>query len=339
MPSHDTERRVDWLGAATLVMGVVPLLLALSWGGRDYAWGSWEILSLLGGGLLMTAVFLFVQTRTPHAILPPSLFRHRVVWSASGAAMLMSLGMFGSVLFIPLFIQGVVGRSASESGAVVTPMMLSLIVASITAGQVMTRTGRYKVVGVAGVSITVLGMFLLSRMNIETAYSTVVINMVTMGLGLGLTMPVFNLAVQNAVDVRQVGVATSSMQFLRSIGGSVGAAAFGAVMTSRFSSSLAERLTTDVTAGLPPAMTSTLTNPQALMNPQVAAQLRTADPALLARLQPVMRAVKGALAASLHDVFLAGTLIALLGLVFALLIVDLPLRTSNQHPKPTAEVL
>ncbi|MGE3958635.1 MAG: MDR family MFS transporter [Vicinamibacterales bacterium] len=339
VPSHDTERRVDWLGAATLVMGVVPLLLALSWGGRDYAWGSWEILSLLGGGLLMTAVFLFVQTRTPHAILPPSLFRHRVVWSASGAAMLMSLGMFGSVLFIPLFIQGVVGRSASESGAVVTPMMLSLIVASITAGQVMTRTGRYKVVGVAGVSITVLGMFLLSRMNIETAYSTVVINMVTMGLGLGLTMPVFNLAVQNAVDVRQVGVATSSMQFLRSIGGSVGAAAFGAVMTSRFSSSLAERLTTDVTAGLPPAMTSTLTNPQALMNPQVAAQLRTADPALLARLQPVMRAVKGALAASLHDVFLAGTLIALLGLVFALLIVDLPLRTSNQHPKPTAEAL
>ena len=339
VPNPHSERRVDWLGAATLVLGVVPLLLALSWGGRDYPWRSFEVLSLLTGGLVMTAVFLLVQTRTPHAILPPSLFRHRVVWTASAAAMLMSLGMFGSILFIPLFIQGVVGRSASESGAVMTPMMFALIASSIVAGQVMTRTGRYKVMGVTGVSVTALGMFLLSRMDLTTAYSTVVGNMMVVGFGLGFTMPVFNLAVQNAVDMTQVGVATSSMQFLRSIGGSIGAAVFGAVMTSRFANGLGERLTADVTAGLPPGMTATLMNPQAMMNPQVAAQMRAADPALLARMEPMMRAVKGALSSSLHDVFLTGTFVALAGLVFALLLVDIPLRKNNRRAQPAAEVV
>ena len=338
VPNPNAERRVDWLGALTLVLGVVPLLLALSWGGRDYRWGSVEVLSLIIGGLIMTAVFLLVQTRTPHAILPPSLFRNRVVWSASAAAMLMSLGMFGSILFIPLFIQGVVGRSASESGAVMTPMMFALIAASIIAGQLMTRRGRYKAIGVAGVGITVVGMFLLSRMDLTTAYSTVVINMMIVGLGLGFTMPVFNLAVQNAVDMRQVGVATSSMQFLRSIGGSIGAAGFGAVMTSRFATGIGERLTPDLTAGLPPGMSATLMNPQAMMNPQIAAQIRAADPAVLARMQPLMQAAKGALSTSLHDVFLVATFTALAALVFALIVVDIPLRKSNRQ-MPTAEAL
>jgi EmrB/QacA subfamily drug resistance transporter len=333
----EREKKIDWLGAATLVMGIVPLLLALSWGGRDYPWRSFEVLSLLTGGIVMTAVFVLVQLRTPHAILPPSLFKHRVVWTAAAAAMLMSLGMFGSILFIPLFIQGVVGRSASESGAVMTPMMFALIAASILSGQLMTRLGRYKAIGVLGVSVTAAGMLLLSRMDTTTAYRAVVMNMMVVGFGLGFTIPVFNLAVQNAVDVRQVGVATSSMQFLRSIGGSIGAAGFGAVLSNRFAAGLSERLTADVTAGLPPQMFSTLSSPQALMNPAVTARLRNADPALLARLQPVVQAVRGALSASLHDVFLAGAVMALLGLVFALLLVDIPLRKSNKRTAPALE--
>jgi uncharacterized membrane protein len=202
----------------------------------------------------------------------------------------------------------------------------------------MTRSGRYKAVGVAGVSITAMGMFLLSRMDVSTAYSTVVINMMVVGLGLGFTLPVFNLAVQNAVDMRQVGVATSSMQFLRSIGGSIGAAGFGAVMTSRFAAGISERLTADVTAGLPPGLSATLMNPQAMMNPQVAARIRAADPAVLARMQPLMNAVKGALSTSLHDVFLFATFIALAALVFALIVVDVPLRKSNRQMPATEAV-
>jgi EmrB/QacA subfamily drug resistance transporter len=339
VPSANAERRVDWLGAATLVLAVVPLLLALSWGGRDYAWGSFEVLSLLTTATVMGAVFLFSQARTPHAILPPSLFRHRVVWSASAAAILMSFSMFGSILFIPLFIQGVVGRSASASGAVMTPMMVALIGASIAAGQLMTRTGRYKALGVTGMTLTALGMFLLTRMSVTTGYSTVVAYMMVVGLGLGMTLPVFNLAVQNAVDVRHIGVATSSMQFLRSIGGSLGTAVFGAVMASRFATALDVRLTPNLTDGLPPAMMSALTNPQAMMNPQVTAQIRAADPAVLSRMQPLIQVAKGALSASLHDVFLVATFASLTGLMFALLLVDIPLRKSNRQPEPVGELV
>jgi EmrB/QacA subfamily drug resistance transporter len=339
VPSAGSERRVDWLGAATLVLAVVPLLLALSWGGRDYPWRSFEVVSLLTTAVVMGAVFLFAQSRTPHAILPLSLFRHRVVWSASAGAMLMSFGMFGSILFIPLFIQGVVGRSASASGAVMTPMMFALIASSIGAGQLMTRTGRYKALGVTGMALTALGMFLLSRMDLTTGYSTVVANMMVVGLGLGMTLPVFNLAVQNAVDTRHLGVATTSMQFLRSIGGSLGTAVFGAIMASRFATGLQARLTPELAAGLPPAMMSALSNPQAIMNPQVTARLQAADPAVLARLQPLIQAVKGALSASLHEVFLAATLVALTGLACALLLVDIPLRKSNQQPEPARELV
>jgi hypothetical protein len=152
-----------------------------------------------------------------------------------------------------------------------------------------------------------------------------------------MTLPVFNLAVQNAVDVRMIGVATSSMQFLRSIGGSLGTAVFGAVMASRFGTALESRLTADLAAGMPPVMMSALTNPQAMMNPQVTAQIRAADPTVLARMQPLIQAVKGALSASLHDVFLAATFVSLTGLMFTLLLIDIPLRTSNRQPEPVGE--
>jgi MFS family permease len=220
-----------------------------------------------------------------------------------------------------------------------TPMMVALIGASILAGQLMNRTGRYKTLGVTGMSLTALGTFLLSRMGLTTGYSTVVVYMMVVGLGLGMTLPVFNLAVQNAVDIRHIGVATSAMQFLRSIGGSLGTAVFGAVMASRFGTALESRLTTDLTAGMPPAMMSALTNPQAMMNPQVAAQIRAADPAVVSRMQPLIQAVKSALSASLHDVFLAATLVSLTGLMFALLLIDLPLRKSNRQTEPVGELV
>jgi EmrB/QacA subfamily drug resistance transporter len=322
------NRRVDWLGAVTLILGVVPVLLALTWGGRDYPWRSFETISLLGGGLLMMAIFIVLQLRTPDAIMPPALFRNRVVWTASAASTLMSIGMFGSILFIPLFIQGVIGRSPSQSGAVMTPMMFALIFASIMAGQLMTRVGRYKMLGVVGMSVTTLGMFLLSRMDTSTSYALVLVNMMVVGVGLGMTLPVFNLAVQNAVDISQVGVATSSVQFLRSIGASLGTAVFGAVLSNRFGSAFHEALPRDVASRIPAPMLSAFANPQALMDPNIASRIGV-DPAMLEQLRPVMAAVRTSLSVSLHDVFLMGTIIAAAGIVFAQLVVDVPLRQSN----------
>src|SRR5262249_44738317 len=159
-----------------------------------------------------------------------------------------------------------------------TPMMVGLIGSSMTAGQLIMRRGRYKTLGIVGVSLTTLGMLLLSRMDVATTYRSVVANMMIVGVGLGLTMPVFNLAVQNAVDPRQVGAATASMQFLRSIGGSLGAAIFGAVLASRFSGALAERMRAIDTSGLPSGLLTSLANPQVLMNPKVTAQLNAMEP-------------------------------------------------------------
>lgn len=325
-----TAHPIDWPGAVTLVLAVVPLLLALSWGGRDYAWGSIEIVTLASVGLLMTVVFLFIEMRMPEAILPPAFFKNRVVWTSSVAATLVAVGMFGSTLFIPLFLQGVIGESATRSGAVLTPMMFSLIGASMAAGQIITRRGRYKTIAVVGVGLAAGGMFLLARMDGSTSYTTVMRNMMVMGVGLGLTMPVFPIAVQNAVDVRDLGIATSSIQFLRSMGGALGAAVFGAVLTNRFSVALGQVLGPEVSAMIPPDLRSTFQNPQALMNPEITARIQAAGPDALARMAPAFGALRHALTISLQDVFFCGAVVVLVGVVFAALLIDLPLRQTNR---------
>ena len=337
---RETRPRVDWAGAVTLVLGVVPLLLALSWGGRDYPWASLQVVSLLAAGVVMTGLFVYLQTRTADALMPPSLFRPRVVWSSAVASTVVSIAMFGTSLFIPLFIQGVVGRSATESGAVVTPMMFALIGASIVSGQLVTRLGRYRNIAVAGVTMTALGMVLMAMMDEQTTYATVLRNMVVMGVGLGITMPVFTLAVQNAVDPGSVGVMTSSLQFLRSIGGSIGAAVFGAILTNRFSPAFHAALPPQTASTVPPQILQAFENPQVLMDPTITDRLQAAGgPGLMERLVPVFGAVKHALSSSLHEVFLYGAILAVIGVAFALLIVDIPLRSSNRPRHASAEVL
>lgn len=316
---------IDWPGAAALVLAVIPVLLALSWGGRDYAWSSPVVILLLTFGLLMGAFFLRIETRAREAIIPLAMFRDRVIWTSALAATAIAMAMFGTTLFIPLFIQGVTGSSATRSGAVLTPMMITLIASSILSGQLVSGLGRYKAIALAGVATTVVGMLLLARMDVSTTYSTVLLNMMVIGAGLGVTMPVFTLSVQNAVDIRQVGVATSSIQFLRTIGGSVGAAVFGAVLSNRFAPAAPAALPAATARALPPGTLATLGNPQALMNPELLTRM-SASPAGV----PVLASLKRALAVSLHDVFLAGVLLLLVALVATSMLVDVPLRTTNR---------
>jgi EmrB/QacA subfamily drug resistance transporter len=323
---------IDWLGASALVLGVVPVLLALSWGGRDYVWSSPVIVSLLSFGLLMILLFLRAEMRAKEAIIPPAMFRHRVIWTSAVAATAVAMAMFGTSLFIPLFIQGVIGTSATRSGAVLTPMMITMIAASMTSGQLVSRFGKYKAIAVVGVAATGLGMFLLARMDVSTTYATVLRNMMVMGAGLGMTMPIFTLSVQNAVDIRQVGVATSSVQFLRTMGGSIGAAIFGAVLSNRFAPALQAALPPGAARALPPGTIGTLSNPQALLNPAVVARMN-ASPAAA----PVLAALKRALASSLHEVFLVGAVIVAGALVVTCLLVDVPLRTSNRRTAPKSK--
>jgi EmrB/QacA subfamily drug resistance transporter len=326
------ERRIDYLGAVTLVAGVVPLLLALSWGGNDYPWSSPEILGMFALAAVMLVTFVWIESRAAEPIIPLSLFRNRIVSVSVLALMLMAIGMFGTILFIPLFIQGVIGTTATQSGTVMMPMMIVMISSSIIGGQIISRTGRYKIIGLYGMTVMTIGMFLLSGMGPDTDYLTVVRNMMIVGLGMGPTMPVFTLAAQNAVKMSQLGVVTSLTQFARSIGSTLGVAIFGTILTNRFAPAVLAALPPEVKAALPTDRLAPFLNPQALLNPQAAdmmrQQLLTLGPQGAQMYDALIAAIKLALVTALHDVFLLGAILSACGVVTVMFLKELPLRKS-----------
>ncbi|MDP6131947.1 MAG: MFS transporter [Dehalococcoidia bacterium] len=219
------KHQLDYLGITTLVMAVVPLLLALSWGGVQYEWGSSQVLGTLGFAGLMAVAFVVIEGRVSEPIIPLSIFRYPAVTVSLLATFLTGFGMFGGIMFVPLFFQGVLGASATNSGSFLTPMMLGVVAGAVLSGQALSRFGgRYRLQGLVGIGIMSVGVFLLSRMSPETSNSQAVTNIVLMGFGVGISFPVFTIAVQNAVPYRVLGVATSSIQFFRSIGGTMGLA-------------------------------------------------------------------------------------------------------------------
>jgi EmrB/QacA subfamily drug resistance transporter len=332
------ERRIDFLGAATLVAGVVPLLLALSWGGNSYAWTSPVIVGLFAFAACMLVVFILVERRAAEPIIPLSLFRNRIVGVSVLALTLMAMGMFGTILFIPLFIQGVIGTTATQSGTVMMPMMITMIGSSVISGQILSRTGRYKPVALFGMSVMTFGMFLLSGMGADTDYVTVVRNMVVLGIGMGPTMPVFTLAAQNAVKMNQLGVVTSLTQFARSIGSTLGVAIFGSLLTNQFVPAFRSAVPPQVQAVVPPDQLAQLQNPQVLLNPQLAGALQQQFAALGPQgadiFDMLLGAIKFGLVGSLHDVFLLATVLSAVGLVTVLFLEEVPLRKSFAPPQP-----
>jgi EmrB/QacA subfamily drug resistance transporter len=230
------RKPLDILGAGLLALTLVPFLLALVWGGSTYAWNSLTIQLLFGGALAALIAFILVEEHAADPVLPMSLFRNRTFSISIAAVFLTAVGMFGSILFLPLFAQQVVGFSATHAGLILTPLMLGMVAMSTITGQIISRTGRYKFLSIGGVLIVVLGMFLFSRMGPDSTKVEIVFKMIVMGLGLGATMPVFNIAVQNAFEQAKTGVVTASLQLFRSIGGSVGGALFGGLVNTRIAS-------------------------------------------------------------------------------------------------------
>ncbi len=330
-------RSVDYLGAIAVVAAVVPFLLALSWGGHEYDWGSPQIGGLLGFAFVMAISFIVVETRAAEPILPLELFKNRTVAMCGALVCLSMAGMFGAGLFVPLFVQAVIGTTATESGTVLAPMMLAMVAASIGCGQLIGRTGRYKWVAVFGITTSAAGMFLLSGMRADTDYATVARNIVIVGFGMGATMPCFNLAAQNAVGLNQLGVVTALTQFLRSIGATVGAAILGSMLVNRFAPELQRALPPSVAAALPPGRMEQISNPQALLNPDAADLIRQsfaqAGPQAAPLFEPIMVAIKVALAGSLHDVFMTCGIILTLAGVLTLFLPDLPLKRSFAEDK------
>lgn len=239
---HHTQKiRLDIGGITTMVLGVTSLLLALSMGGKDYTWDSWQILSLFGIAIVSLTSFLFIENRVPEPILPIHLLKNKTFALLSGLGFLMSIGMFGAIAFVPLFMQGIIGMSASNSGTVMTPMMLSLIVASTIGGRIVKKTGIKPLMGL-GMILIGGAFYLLSTMDMHTTQLWAMSYMSMLGLGIGLVMPLTTLALQEVFPKSELGVVTSSSQFFRQIGGTFGITILGAVMNYQSTQILKEKL-------------------------------------------------------------------------------------------------
>jgi EmrB/QacA subfamily drug resistance transporter len=236
-PQHAAHASIDYLGGATLMLGTAPLLLALSLGGHELAWSSPALLTLLAAGLVLLGVFARIETRAAQPVLPLNLLRSRSVGVSSLGMVFMSATLFATALFTPLFVQSVIGASATGSGSVLAPMMLAFVVASIVVGQVLARFPRYRLVGMFGLLLASSGQLLMAGMGASTDYLVVARNLVVIGFGLGSALAAFVVAGQNAVPLTLMGVATALGTFARATGATLSSAAFGSLLAFRLTAS------------------------------------------------------------------------------------------------------
>jgi EmrB/QacA subfamily drug resistance transporter len=227
---YKQEHSIDWLGSGILALGTTALLLGLVWGGRDYPWGSAQVIGSLVAAVLLLAGFTLWERRVREPILPFDLLRNPTVASSTACMALVGAAMFGTISFVPLFVQGVIGTSATSSGVVLTPLMLGAVVTSFFSGQLVSRTGRYRPNTLVGPIVLGAGLLLLGRMGVGTTNGTAARNMVIAGIGLGMMMQIFVLSIQNSVPRRAMGTATALSQFSRSIGATLGVTLMGVIV-------------------------------------------------------------------------------------------------------------
>jgi len=325
LPSVRTEesRHVDWLGSVVLAAGLIPLLLAFTWAGSTYPWASPQIIGMFVLAVIMMAGFIWVERRAVAPIIPPELFRNRVFATTNLVGFFISMGMFGSIAFLPLYVQGALGESAQASGQILTPMMLSFITGSIVGGYLISRTGRYKVQAIVGAVLALLGMVLLTQMDATTQPLTVVRNMLVMGLGIGSILPLLNVAVQNVFPYRMMGVVNSAQQFVRSLGGIIATPIMGTVLVSAFTERFRAQMSAPLAAALqslPPAQREALLNPQGLINANGQAAVESAFTVLggdraAQMYQAFIHDVQTALAGSMQQIFVLGVIFAAMALI------------------------
>jgi EmrB/QacA subfamily drug resistance transporter len=309
LPSRREEAhyRIDYLGAAVLAAALSVIVLLCTLGGTSYAWGSPTIIGLAVVAILLIAAFVSIEHRAAEPVLPPRLFRDRVFSVTSAIGLVVGFALFGSVTYLPLFLQVVLGASPTGSGLQILPLMGGLLITSISSGQIISRTGRYKAFPIAGTAIMAVGLGLLSTMNPQTTRVTASAFMFVLGLGLGMVMQVLVLAVQNAVEYKDLGVATSGATLFRSIGGAVGTAVLGSIFSNR--------LTSELTSVLPPTATRTLGS---------GASLNTA--ALKRLPAPIHADYLTAFTNSLSTVFIVAAGVAAVAFLLSLMLPQRPLR-------------
>jgi EmrB/QacA subfamily drug resistance transporter len=299
--------RIDWLGIMLLTGAITSFVLFTTWGGTQYEWSSGIIIGLAVVSVVLAVAFFVVQLRTPEPTLPPRLFRLRTFNIASSVSFIVGMAMFGSIAYLPTFLQVANGASASNSGLLLIPFMLGLLCASVGAGQVVTRTGHYRVFPIIGMGVAAFGMFLLSTLGTTTSLVTSGVYMTVLGIGIGLVMQIMILATQNEAPVDDLGVATSSVSFFRAVGGSVGVAIFGAL----FNHGLADKLGSASSVDLTPEQIQALPANQ-------------------------YNQIADAFATSITGVFKVAVPIVLIGFAITWLLRESPLRTASANARKMA---
>ncbi|MFD9225685.1 MDR family MFS transporter [Streptomyces sp. NPDC060064] len=310
LPKKRTDARIDYLGAGLLTVGITSIVLVTTWGGTEYDWDSAVIMELIAIGVAALTGFVFSQTKVAEPIIPLHIFRSRNFTLMSVIGFLAGFVMFGAVLFLPLFQQSVQGASATNSGLLLLPMLLSMLVVSMIAGRVTTSTGKYRIFPIIGAGLMMSGLFLLSTMDTETSRLSSGIYMAVLGAGMGFLMQITMLVAQNSVELKDMGVASSGATLFRTLGSSFGVAIMGALFTGRVQDEMAARGGSQITAR--------------------SAQL---DAASLAKLPDQVReAYESAVASGTHAAFLLGAAVAVIGFVAAFFVKEVPLRGAGPAP-------
>jgi EmrB/QacA subfamily drug resistance transporter len=326
LPVRKRQVKIDWLGALLLVVGVSCILLATQFGGTSYPWGSVQVIGLFAAGALVLAGFVLREATAPEPILPLELFRIQIFSVANIIAFVSGVAMFGALAFLPQYMQLVHGVSATESGLLLLPLLIGLLAMSISSGLYISRTGKYRWFPLAGTIGVTIGLALLTRLGAHTSLLLVGLYILVFGLGLGLFMQVLTLVVQNAVPMRLMGVATSSVTFFRSMGGAIGASALGAVLTAGIAAEFPRYLPR---ADLAKGGNNGTKVAQLIQSPAVLDALKRTNPALH---EGIIQAYSHAI----DRLFIAAVPVSVLSIIAALFIRQVKLRTSNAPSQAAA---
>ncbi|CAM5616894.1 MDR family MFS transporter [Niallia circulans] len=329
------KQSIDYIGSLFMTVAIVPLLLAFSWAGTEYAWGSVQILGLIAASIVFAIVFVLVEKKAKNPILPLHLFKNNIVTVSNIIGFIMNFGMMGAMIYLSFFVQGVLGISPTYAGYVTMPMSIVMVISSTIIGQLISKTGKYKRFALIGVPTMIAGMAIMIFMN---SVPMAILSMIVFGLGLGIGMPVFSIATQNAVSHKELGVVTASTQLFRNLGGTIGIAVMGTVMANNLKTNLQDTMQNSPVvkdlATLDPKVTEQMVgfaNPQALMNKPL---LEQTEANLPADVQPIfaqmIQGIRDALGNTLSTVFLTGTIVLVVAFLLVFFLKEIPLRTSNQ---------
>lgn len=322
IPKVKREHKIDYFGALLLVLAVSSVLLAVSVYGPENGWVAPITLSVLGCGLLLTVIFLWQEQRAAEPILPLRLFRNHTFSLTSALAFIIGAGMFGAIVMLPLYLQVVKGNSATEAGLKLIPLMLGIVSMSIFSGKKISSTGKYKIFPIIGAGIMTFGLILMSTLNENTSFGVLSIYSILIGAGLGLSMQTIVIALQNSVDFQDMGIATSSNTFFRSLGGAFGTAIFGTILSNRIAYYLQENFAT-----------LSQTNPKAVEGfDSTKLEVLTTNTSMIITLPPAIRdTVLQSFTQTFQVVFFAAAPITFIGFILAFFLKEKPLQSSTDH--------